>query len=249
MIKSLYTAVSAMIAGMTKHSLKTHNVSNVSTPGFKQVFTSLKEFQHTEVYLPEISEQKSTQQSIGEIGLGVMTMDINTKFTKGALQVTQQSLDFAIQGNGFFRIMTPFGERFTRDGRFSLDSNGSLVTVDGNRVLDSAGKPIQIPTGELEVNTNGEFFINGRLTAQLGLAEFPQPESQLERDMPNSFKTVGDSVPIEGNSTVHQGYLEMSNVNVVDMMVGGKTYEAAQKIVQTQGELLGKTINILGKST
>jgi flagellar basal-body rod protein FlgF len=247
MIKGIYTAVSAMIASARMQALKVHNIANLNTPGFKQVFTTLQEFKQTEVIPINLNDRNASQQSIGKLGLGVMTTEVRSKFSNGSLQATGEPYDFAIQGDGFFRIKTAAGEQYTRDGRFNRNADGELVTVDGNRVLDNSGRPIQIPDGELSADINGRLLVNGMVTTQLGIAEFGHPETQLQKDSGNLFTALMAPDGTIRNSTIQQGYLEMSNVNVVDMMIGAQTYEAAQKIVQIQDELLGKTIGILGK--
>ena len=247
MLKGIYSAVSAMIAGVNKQELNAHNTANLNTPGFKQVFTTMQEFQQTDVFPTGINNQSSSQGSIGSLGLGVMTTETRTKFSDGALQTTDLPFDFAIQGDGFFRIMTSDGERYTRDGRFIRNANEALVTIDGNQVLDSSGNPIQIPNGEINVDSTGRVQANGQLITQLGIAEFDRPETQLQKDGGNLFQAIDAPTQSTGNSTIHQGFLEMSNVNMVDLLVSTKTYEAAQKMVQNQDELLGKTISTLGK--
>jgi flagellar basal-body rod protein FlgF len=238
MIKGIYVAASAMIAGVNKQTLKVHNIANLDTPGFKQIFTTLQEFQVTDVfaYMPLV--QNPRQQSIGRLGLGVMTGENRTKFNDGALQATNQPYDFAIQGDGFFRLKTPEGERYTRDGRFLCDPNGSLFTIDGFQVLDISGNPIQVFDSEPGSN----------LCSLLGIAEFDRPEIQLQKDGSNLYTALETPPSTISNSTIHQGFLEMSNVNVVDMMIGSGVYEAAQKMIQIQDQLLGKSISTLGKT-
>lgn len=247
MLKGIYVAVSAMIAGINKQALKAHNIANLNTPGFKQVFTTLQEFKKTDVIPTAPVSQNPGQSSIGMLGLGAMTTETRTKFSNGALQTTNQPFDFAIQGDGFFRIKTPEGERYTRDGRFNRDANGNFVTADGNFVLDSSGNPISIPDGELSVTSMGGILINGTPKTQLGIAEFSLPETQLQKDSGSLFIANEDSIQFPTNSSIYQGCLEMSNVNVVEMSVGLKTYEAAQRMVQIQDGLLGKSISTLGK--
>lgn len=247
MIKGLYAAVTAMLAGVAKQELKAHNVANLNTPGFKQIFTTLQEFQQTKVFSSPQINPGVPPHCIGTLGLGVMTTEARTKFGNGTLQSTDQPLDFAIQGAGFFRVMTSDGERFTRDGRFIRDANNNLVTVDGNKVLDSSGNPIQIPDGIISVDGSGKIWMDDIQISQLGIAEFDQPETKLQRDAGNLYKTSDAPAHSTSKTTVHQGYLEMSNVNVVDVMLGTGIYEAAQKMVQTQDELLGKSISTLGK--
>jgi flagellar basal body rod protein FlgG len=244
MIKGLYTAASAMVAGLNKQALKAQNVANQTTPGFKQVFTVYQEYLQTKVKPPLPLDQ----QPVGMLGLGVFTVPTMTKFGNGALQATEQPFDFAIQGDGFFRIKTPQGERYTRDGRFLRDANQSLVTIEGNQVLDRSGNPIQIPDGNLSVDEFGAMRIDNQTIGQLGIAEFNQPEIQLKKDGGNLYRALETPPQAVSNSFIYQGYLEMSNVNVVDSVISARTYEAAQRMVQIQDEVLGKTIGTLGKT-
>ena len=247
MLKGIYAAVSAMVAGTNKQAINAHNTANLNTPGFKQVFTTMQEFQKTDVFSTGSNRQNGSQEPIGNLGLGVMTTETRTKFSEGALQATNHPFDFAVQGDGFFRIKTTAGERYTRDGRFIRDANENLVTVDGNSVLDASGNPIRIPNGEISVDSSGRVLISGTPTTQLGIAEFARPETQLQKSDGNLFEALEAPAQTITNSTVQQGHLEMSNVNLVDLLISTKTYEAAQKMVQNQDELLGRTISSLGK--
>ncbi len=247
LIKGLYAAASAMIAGIRKQNLKAHNIANLDTPGFKQVFTTIEEYQRTDVYSSTSTLAPAVTQRVGSIGLGVTTTDMRTKFSPGALLATGQLLDLAIQGDGFFRILTPEGERYTRDGRFQMNSENQVVTVDGNFVLDESGSPILLPAGEISVERSGTIRAGEDLVARFGIVEFPDTSAQLQRGDGNYFQASGEMRTETVNSVLLQGYLEQSNVSAVDMMIGFGTYEAAQVLVQTQDELLGKTISIVGK--
>jgi flagellar basal body rod protein FlgG len=265
MIKGLYSAASAMLANLSRHGTLSHNVSNLDTPGFKQVLVSLDDFIETavvdppgptagasstqQVSLRQTSLRQTSLRRIGDLGLGVESSLEMVDFTPGGLRFTGQPLDLALQGAGFFRIQTPNGERYTRDGRFIRDVEGSLVTVDGYPVLDDGGQPIKLPTGDLFISGDGVLMVNGTEAARLGLAAFDNPETELGRDLPNTFKAAGGPTG-EELGTVHQGYLEMSNANpaqlMTQMVAVSRAYEASQQMVQTQDELLGKAINSLG---
>ena len=166
------------------------------------------------------------------------------------MQNTANPLDFAVQGNGFFTVKTPDGNRYTRDGRFLRDADNTLVTVDGYQVLDDAGQPIELPDGEVSVAQDGAISVNGTAVATLGIGVFAEPETELQHTEGNLFTgptaSTGDEVP-----QVVQGYLESSNANISQLMTQlvevGRSYEAAQKLVQNQDELLGKTIASLGR--
>ena len=248
MLIDIYTSVSAMLAGNNKQALKAHNTANLDTPGFKEVFSTVREAGKTEVFQPSGSTIGPANDLIGHLGLGLMTTETKTKFGDGELQVTNQPLDFALQGKGFFRVLTTEGERFTRDGRFSRDATGMLVTVDGFKVLDFSGNPIILIDGDPILESKGGIFINGNLFAQLGISEFLKPETELDNEGGNHFLALVSISQSTENTNIQQGYLETPNVNVVDLMIGTKSYQAAQILVQTQDELLGKSISTLGKT-
>ncbi|PWH18092.1 MAG: hypothetical protein DDG59_06930 [Anaerolineae bacterium] len=250
MIKGLYAAASAMLANLYRQGLLAHNIANVDTPGFKQVLTSLDDFKETAAIYPFGPTAGLANLSwIGNFGLGVQTSSEVTDFLQGGLRLTGHPFDLAIQGEGFFRIQTPDGERYTRDGRFYRDIDGNLVTVDGYQVLDEGGQPINLPEGEFAVSPSGVILVNGQTIATLGLAAFEDPATELTRDGSNYFIAEGGPTS-DAVGTVAQGYLEMSNANpaqlMTQMIAVARAYEAAQKMVQTQDELLGKAINSLG---
>jgi flagellar basal body rod protein FlgG len=259
MIKGLYAAASAMLAGLTRQNLISHNLANVDTPGFKQLLVSLDDFVDTEVSTrPEAAgwparfHPATLPRELGELGLGVETIQPVTDFEAGALRQTGQLLDMALHGPGFFRIQTPQGERYTRDGRFMRDAAGSLVTVDGFQVLDAAGAPISLPDGQLAVAGDGLLTVNGQAAGQLGLASFADVENELARDPVNGNLFIAAGAPTgTDQGQVVQGYLETSNINpaqlMTQMVAVGRAYEAAQRLVQTQDELLGRAIATISR--
>ena len=259
MIKGFYAAASAMLAGPTRQNLISHNLANVDTPGFKQVMTSLDDFVETSVStrpelvtFPHPARLVSTPRGLGDLGLGVETITPVTDFENGALRQTGVLTDLALTGSGFFRVQTPEGERYTRDGRFLRDVDGSLVTVDGFFVLDDAGAPLQLPEGTLAVDGTGALTVDGQPAGQLGLAAFTDPAAELTRDpeQGNLFIAAGGPTgAIVGG--VQQGYLETANLNpaqlMTQMVAVGRAYEAAQRLVQVQDELLGRAVASLGR--
>jgi flagellar basal-body rod protein FlgF len=251
MIKGLYAAASAMLAGLARQQALAHNVANMDTPGFKEVLVSLEDFAETPVVHPPGGDPgRSGLQYLGRLGLGVESSPEETDFTAGGVKFTGETLDLAINGTGFFRVQTGAGERYTRDGRFSRDAAGQLVTVDGYRVLDDGGQPVELPEGAISVQPDGTITVEGEQVSRLGLANFTDPAAELTRDLPNLFVAAG-APSSEELGTLSQGYLEMPNVDPAQMMTQmvsvTRAYEAAQRMVQTQDELLGQTINTLGR--
>lgn len=250
MIKGLYSAVSAMVMNVARQQVLTHNIANMETPGFKQIFTSVGDFmQNQAVYVKGVGGTNSVDY-VGMLGLGSQIGLEYVDFEEGALQDTGNPLDLAIQGKGFFRVNTPDGERYTRDGRFLRDAENNLVTVEGFKVLDDAGQEIQLPEGDVSVSPDGVITINGENVAQLGIGVFDNPRTELQHTEGNLFTGPADSTSTDVPRVV-QGYLEASNANPSQIMTQlvevARSYEAAQKLVQNQDELLGKTIASLGR--
>lgn len=251
MIKGFYSAASALLARLEQQKLLSHNISNLNTPGYKQSYSSLEEFLQVEAYDPaDRTRGVQNPDLIGKMGLGVATAEAIIDFSQGSLRSTGQILDLAVEGEGFFQIQTPEGERYTRDGRFQLDAESRLVTVDGFYVLNDGGQQIELPEGEIRVSSSGEIYVDGTAEDQIGLAVFENPEEDLEPGPANLFSS--DAAPSgETPGTVLQGYLEMANIDPAVMMTElakvARTYEAAQKMVQSQDQLLGEAIATLGQ--
>jgi flagellar basal-body rod protein FlgF len=250
MIKGLYSAVSAMVMNAARQQVLSHNISNLQTPGFKQILTTAQDFMQNQAVYSNGFSAEGTVDYLGLLGLGTQAGEEFIDFEQGALQDTGNPLDLALQGNGFFTVDTPDGQRYTRDGRFLRDADNNLVTVDGFQVLDDAGQPIQLPDGDVSVAPDGAISVNGQAVATLGIGIFANPQTELQHTEGNLFTgpaaSTGDEVP-----RVVQGYLEMSNANPSQLMTQlvevARSYEAAQKLVQNQDELLGKAIASLGR--
>jgi flagellar basal-body rod protein FlgF len=250
MIKGLYSAASAMLMNANRQQILSHNIANVDTPGFKQILTSAGEWIKTPVVYPAGKLTQSELNYIGQVGLGTLSEPEVTDFTQGGLNITGNTLDVGLQGDGFFRIRTPDGERYTRDGRFQRNANGDLVTFQGYNVLDSKGQPIKLPDGMVGISQAGLISVNNAPVAQIGTAVFQNPRAELTH-IEGNYYSAAAAPSGKGAPQMLQGYLEMSNANSTQLMSllveVGRSYEAAQQMVQNQDELLGKTLSSLGK--
>jgi flagellar basal body rod protein FlgG len=250
MIKGLYTAASAMLAQVQQQQSLAHNIANITTPGFKSVLNSLDDFMTTQVNTTTPTGLGPYVANVGTMGLGVENAPETIDFSQGGIQETANELDFSVEGDGFFRVQTPAGERYTRDGRFLRDANSQLVTVDGNKVLNNAGQPITVPLGQVSVGMDGTVSVNNMAAGQIGLANFQDPRADLERDVNNTFVAL-NAPSGTANGQIHQGSLEGSNANpsqiATQMVTVARSYQAAQQMVQTQDQLLGETISSLGR--
>ena len=255
MINSLQIAKTGMQAQQTQLDVISHNLANVSTSGFKRGTALFEDliYQNLRQVGGNTAEQSELPTGL-QLGLGVRTVATARSYTQGSLQQTGNELDVAINGNGFFQVEMPDGTTaYTRDGTFKLSAEGELVTASGFRVLpgiaitDPATRSITIaadgtvtamvakqvkpvPLGTLELAT----FIN-----PAGL----EPRGQnLFTESPASGNPITGSPGGEGLGTVMQGYLEQSNVNVVqelvNMIQAQRAYEMNSKAIQTSDQML-----------
>jgi flagellar basal-body rod protein FlgG len=202
--------------------------------------------------------QSGTQTPVGtEIGMGVRNSATNRMFSQGDFQQTENPLDVVIEGDGFFQIQKPDGTlAYTRDGAFKVDGNGQVVTSDGFLVVPQ----ITVPQGSSNLSISSEGTVNVKIgenlsqIGQISVARFINP-SGLTAIGKNMFvPTPASGQPVIGNpgtdgfGSIQQGYVEMSNVKVVEEMVNlivaQRAYEANSKSVQTADEMLGMANNL-----
>ncbi|WP_041701344.1 flagellar hook-basal body protein [Gottschalkia acidurici] len=193
-----------------------------------------------------------SHQIIGTTSAGVRLDKVITDFTDGSYIKTGNDLDFAIKGQGFFKVQSQDGQiYYTRDGSFTINNEGTLMTKDGKIVLGQDG-PIQLQGNEIELHENGSIFSNGQLIDMLNIVQVNNKED-LRKQGDNLYAAVENSQIQEAPFTgeVVNGYIEGSNVNVikemVNMITAFRNYESSQKIITTQDELLGKVVNDLGR--
>jgi len=214
---------------MAQHKLNdiSHNLANVNTTGYMANRSS---------FTTELSEQmggNSTQQSAAFAKFGNQFIAME----EGSIKTTGNDLDFAIQGNGFFRVALPDGsEAYTRAGNFKLDANGMLLTQGGQSVLDSGGSAIQLQAGHITANQEGALFVDGNRMADLGLVQI-KDATKIEKVGDALLKTPADNINTDSaKMTVHQGSLEGSNVNAIlamtEMIDTMRSYQSTMKVVE-----------------
>ena len=254
MVRGLYTASSGMINEQKRMDVIANNLANVNTTGFKKDSVAVQSFEDVlTVRMNGDSPVRSTV--IGKMTLGARVGDIYTDYSQGTVRQTNESLDFAINGNGFFTVgyineQGQMEQRYTRDGSFTVNADGDLTTKDGFYVLDSNGQTINIPNGEISVVEDGTIYVNGENVGQLNIVDFDDKENMLKIG-DNLYEYIGEGQGVPADGQIIQGYLEQSNVNIisemVDMINVMRSYEASQKVIQTQDETLGKAVNEIGR--
>ena len=240
MIKGLYVSASGMIPHVKKQELSANNISNASSPGFKRDAVFTKELTRAEKrHVPQMSDWQQP-----------MIDEVYTDFAPGIFDRTGNPLDLAIDGDGFFTLLTPDGQTaLTRSGSFGVDANGFLMFPEGNLVMGEGG-PIEVGDGDLSVSASGEVSVNGISVGRI--------QAQTVLDLDQLHKVGGslfvvpegvELVPVE-KAVIRQGFLETSNVDIVgemiDMIVSFRSYEANAKAVQSQDQSLEHLFNRVG---
>lgn len=253
MLRGLYTSASGMLAQMARQAIVTNNINNATTSGFKQELTSQGLFWQMLLDRVQRADRPAADTAAAiPIGPAITTagaLRATTDHTQGGLTDTGGELDLALTGPGFFAVQTPTGVQLTRDGSFARDAQGRLVAADGALVL-GVGGPLTLPDGPVAIAADGTITVGDQAVGQLQLLEAP-PE-QLTRAGQNRFALLAGAAPVPAtNAAVNQGFLERSNVDitraVTDMMSAARAYEANQRLIQLQDELLGKAVNEVGR--
>lgn len=256
MVKGLYTAYTGMLNQQNKVDVIANNLANAATTGYKKEGSTSEAFDTVLAY--KIKDQTSAfrGKKIGTMNLGVKIGENYVDYSQGAFETTNNTYDLALSGKGFFCIefTNKSGEtstKYTRDGSFTLNVDGYLVTKDGDYVLDEEGRHIKLdPLSDARIDENGTIFQNDQRVTTIGLEDF-EDYNYLEHYGENYYQPVEGATMIEADAKIFEGYLEASNVQVVSEMVelisATRTYESNQKVIQTIDETLDKAVNQLGK--
>jgi flagellar basal-body rod protein FlgG len=260
MLRALYTAATGSQSQQFNIDIIANNVANVNTTGYKKARAEFEDLlSQTYSAAGSIGAQGTTDPVGIQVGLGVQVSATQRIFLPGSIQQTGNPLDMAIQGDGFFQVQTDSGLlAYTRDGGFKRDANGTLVTSDGypvqpNITIPSDATEIVIGiNGTVSVRQSGSNTLNQ--VGQLQLARFSNPAG-LESIGRNLFQeTPASGSPVQGTAgqgdfaktTINQGFVEGSNVQIVEELINlitaQRAFEANSKVIQASDELL-KTAN------
>jgi flagellar basal-body rod protein FlgG len=256
MIRSLWIAKTGLDAQQTQLDVTSNNLANVSTNGYKRSRAVFEDLLYQTLRQPGASSSAQTQIPSGlQIGTGVRPVSTNRNFTQGNLTQTGNSLDIAIQGEGFFQIQLPDGTLgYTRDGAFQKDSQGQIVTSNGYPLSPA----ITIPSNALtiSVGTDGVITVlqSGSATpvqvGQIQLANFvnvgglQSMGQNLFLETASSGTATPNTPGTNGVGLLNQGYVETSNVNVVEELVNmittQRAYEINSRAIQTSDQMLAR---------
>lgn len=268
MSKGIFTAVSGAIAQTAKLDTIANNLANVNTPAFKRDSQLFREYLTSYEKEPGVIEVPRVPASIESFydmqGGDKSFVDLDgtsTDFAQGALRATGNPLDVALEGDGFFEVLTPAGIRLTRVGSFVIDGEGTLVTKQGYPVLkdggagqDPAARVLKL-TGNTPVAISdvGEFFENGQAVGRLSVLAVGNPDA-LQKTGNGLFafrENLNPELAVSPDAKVQQGFLEGSNVNLIqemtDMIAATRTFESTQKAIQAYDQMAQKTVNDVPK--
>lgn len=256
MVKGLYTAYTGLVHEQNRMDIMTNNLANVNTVGYKREGSTGRAFDDIlSVKLKDASIGEQNIEKLGNINPGVEIGNHYTDYSQGSFRNTNNTYDLAISGNGFFAIehRSKSGEssiKYTRDGSFSLNKEGYLVTCDGDFVLDINQSRIKVDTlTDSKIERDGKIYQNGTELAQVGLFDFEQ-YLYLSKYGENLLQPLDAATMKAADGEIYSGYLEMSNVQTVTEMVNlitiTRAYESNQKIMQTMDNTLETAVQ-LGK--
>lgn len=260
MLQSLYIAGTGMVGMQTQIDTTANNIANVNTIGFKKSRAEFADLMYNVMEYSGSYTSDITKSPTGiEVGLGVRPTAINKIFNEGNLKQTNNNLDIAITGNGFFKIQLPDGSNaYTRNGAFKIDQNGTIVNSDGYLLIPQ----ITIPPDATSINIGVDGTVTvtqpgqrqAVIVGQITTSSFINPAGLHALGNNLYIETDSSGQPVEsipgtnGLGTLRQGFVEMSNVQLVveltDLITGQRAYDANSKVITTSDQML-RTVNNL----
>ncbi len=261
MLRALYTAATGMQAQQINIDTIANNIANVNTTGFKQGRAEFQDLLYQNIRPAGTASSTSTQYPVGlQLGLGTRPVATDRIYRQGDFRQTDNPLDLVIEGKGFFQVRLPSGELgYTRDGSFHMNSEGAIVTADGNPIEPQISIPADAQ--EIVIGSDGTVSVTqaGQSTAQqvgtIQIANFQNPSglNSVGRNLLLPTTASGDASagnPGEnGLGSLNQGFLEQSNVNVaeemVNMIIAQRAYEVNSRAVRVADDMLSQINNMV----
>ena len=265
MVKGLYTAHTGMVNEMKRLDILANNLANADTTAYKKEGTTSRTFADEMSLRIKDSSNMVIPKKLGDITYGVHLGQVYTDYSTGNFKVTDNTTDFAIEGNGFFAVA--FTDKqgntsvmYSRDGAFTVNKEGYLLTKDGDYVLNATGAMngdpgqnnyIRLdPNASNTVNKLGNVMQNNQIVGTIGMVDVDYYD-YLEIYGENLYNLLQGGNRIATDANIEQGTLETSNVNVVNEMVNmitiQRAYEAGQKVITSIDGTLDRAVNNVGK--
>ncbi len=262
-VQTLYTAATGMEALETKLDVIANNMANINTTAFKKDRANFEDIFYRQYRLPGAEDSDGTKTATGiEVGLGTRVSSTQSNFKQGAFETTNNPLDFAVEGDGFFQVKNPNGDNYyTRAGNFNINADGQLVLGSANNgyVLDPA---ITVPPeatgivvsadGQIQYSTQSSTTLNS--LGQIQLAKFVNPDGLLKLGDNLFQKTDASGNETTGNpgqdgfGNIRQGFLEASNVEpvneLIDLITTQRSFELNSQVVQAGDQIMQIVANL-----
>ncbi|MGE0763560.1 MAG: flagellar basal-body rod protein FlgF [Bdellovibrionales bacterium] len=264
--KGIFTALSGAMAQSQRLDTIANNIANANTTSFKKDQQTFYEYLSAAEKTPDVIQVPRVPASTesfydmqgGDRGY-VDSAGTFTDFTQGQLRPTGSTLDVALEGRGLLEVLSPQGVRLTRNGQLKIDSNGTLVTKEGFPVLrdgsqDPAQRRIQVEGRNLTISQNGEIYDNGNQLARLSVVEVANPDSlqKVGTSMYALKPNFNETLTPSNETQVRQGFIELSNVNIVDemtdMISASRAFETAQRAMKAFDQMDDKLVNEVAKT-
>jgi flagellar basal-body rod protein FlgF len=251
MVYGIYSSAAGMMTSQYRQNVLANNLANLATAGFKEDLAIVRERQPAS--REELTKSRWSDATLAGMTGGSLVAPTYTSFKPGVPEPTGNPLDVAITDEGFFCVRAGSTDRYTRDGRFTLNREGELVTVSGNaNVLDESHRPIKVPTnfkGRVRINGNGEVMAGNKSVGQIAVVQFDD-QSLLRKIGGNLIETVG-AKPVEVQAALQPGAVESSNVDptkaMVSMIEVTRAYQMNAEMVGLADRTLGRAVSEIAR--
>lgn len=253
--KGVYTALSGAVAQSQRLDTIANNIANVNTPSFKkdqQVFReylTAYEKPSDVIQVPKVpaSIESFYDNQAADRGY-VDGSGTYTDFSQGTLKPTGNKLDMALEGDAFYEVLTPQGVRYTRNGAFAIDAEGKLVTKNGHQVLkkgteDPQTRVLKITKPDVTVSLSGDIYVDGESVGALSIVNVGQKEAlqKVGNSLYGLKETFDPKLSTNSDGKVHQGFVENSNVNVIqemtDMIAATRVFDSTQRAIKAYDQM------------
>jgi flagellar basal-body rod protein FlgG len=243
MLRGLHIAASGMLVQQARHEAIANNLANADTTGYKADEVVFRTALDRAIWRLRDAQRGAPASDIGALSFGAEVDAVITDLRPAPITLTGRPLDVAIDGDGFFAVSTPQGERYTRDGAFRQAADGTLVTADGMPVLGTRGI-IRSADAALTIAPNGDVLANGQVIDRLRVVQLRNASKE------GASRFTGGAQPLQ-QFNLQVGALERANVSVVqamvEMIMAMRAYEASHRAVLAQDETLQRAVNDVGK--
>jgi len=258
MMRGLWTAATGMTCQQTNLDVVANNLANVNTNGFKKSRVNFQDLMYQDMRTAGSTTSSGARIPAGiQVGMGAKVVSVEKAFLQGDFAQSKNPLDMAIEGRGFFKLLSNGREVFTRSGAFKLDRDGYIVDNHSNRLQPEFAVPAK--TASITIDSGGKLVAAGSdgrelASVQIQLFDFANPAGLKSVGQNLAIATDASGDPVQGNpgedefGTILQGFLEMSNVDVVEeminMIMAQRAYEIGAKAIQAGDQMLQEATNL-----